>query len=52
MESQKIISLLLNNNDIESQTFSTKKGILSMIKIMDNMVKGIKIILLLNVRLK
>ena len=25
MESQKIISLLLNNNDIESQTFSTKK---------------------------
>ena len=36
MESQKIINLL-NNNDIESQKFTTKSGILSMIKIIDSM---------------
>ena len=51
MESQKIINLL-NNNDIKSQTFTTKRGILSMIKIMDNMAEEIKMILLLNLKLK
>ena len=51
MESQKIMNLL-NNNDVESQKFTTKKGILSMIKIMDNMVKEMKMTLLLNLKLK
>ena len=48
---QKIINLL-KNNDIESKNLLQKSGILVMIKIMDNMVREMKMILLLNLKLK
>ena len=37
---------------MESQKFSTKSGILLMIKIIDNMAEEMKMILLLNLKLK
>ena len=51
MESQKIVDVL-NDSDIESSKFATKNGTLLIIRIMDNMVKEIKMIQLLNLKQK
>ena len=49
MESQKIINLL---NKLNPKNLLQKGGILLMIKIMDSMMKEMKMILLLNLKLK
>ena len=43
---------LLNDNDNESSNFATKNGMSLMIKIIQNMVKEIKMIQALNLRQK